>query len=203
MPGRRAARVGLPSDFGRRFLRLFVAFLLDERVRDRLRTVQDRLRRSCDAVRWVKPEQMHVTIQFLGEVADADIADVTEAVARGAAKGASFTLTIGECGCFPPRGTVRVVWVGAEDETGVMRRSVGEIQNELSGVGFEPERRAWSSHITIGRARNARADSTMRNSIERYTYDSLDQRAESAALMASVLTPTGPTYTEVSRAALG
>lgn len=184
-------------------MRLFVAFLLNDRVRGCLRTVQDRLRRSCDGVRWVKPEQMHVTIQFLGEVADSDIADVTEAVACGAANGESFTLTVGECGCFPPRGSVRVVWAGANDETGTMLRSVEAIQKELFDVGFEPDRRAWSSHITIGRARNARADSTMRNSIERCTYESLDQRVETAALMASVLSPTGPVYTEVSRAALG
>ncbi len=182
---------------------MFVAFLLDDRVRGLLRTVQDRLRRSCDGVRWVKPEQMHVTVQFLGEVADVDIAEVTDAVARGAAKGEPFTLSIEECGCFPPRGAVRVVWAGAKDETGAMLRSVQAIQDELSGVGFDPERRAWSSHITIGRARNAQADSAMRNSIERCTYDSLDQRVESVTLMASVLSPTGPTYTEVGRATLG
>jgi len=184
-------------------LRLFVAILLDQRVRRRLGELQDRLRHSCEGVRWVKPEQLHLTVQFLGDVDDGDVALVAEALREAATRAEPLVVTVSGCGCFPATGLVRVVWAGMTDTSGSLGRAVDAIRRALGGVGFAPDRRAWSAHITLGRVRDGRTSDAIRRAMERYRYDALEQPVDSVVLMSSVLSASGSAYTEVCRATLG
>jgi 2'-5' RNA ligase len=184
-------------------MRLFVAIELSDSVRSVVKAVQDGLHPSCDGVRWVPAHQVHVTAKFLGEVPDAKVPDVSNAVARAATKAASFAMQVAGCGCFPPRGPVRIVWVGLREESGALMRCVDTVEDELANIGFAKERRPFSPHVTVGRVRDDRSHGGIRSAVEDFTFDSVEQSVSSITLMSSVLSPKGPTYTAVSKTNLG
>jgi 2'-5' RNA ligase len=184
-------------------MRLFVAVELDEYVRSQLRDIQEGLRRSCDGVRWIPPVQLHVTLRFLGEVPDADVPALSDAVARGAADGAPFSMALAGCGCFPPRGQVRIVWAGIHEPSGMLLKSAEAINREIDRLGYPRERRPFSPHITIGRVREDRSGGRIRAAAEAFSFRETEQSVASVTLMQSVLSPKGPTYTPVSKAILG
>lgn len=184
-------------------MRLFVAITLDEAVRSALGKVQADLEGRCDGVRWIPSHQVHLTAKFLGEVPDGDVAAVGEAVAAAAVQAVPFDIQIAGCGCFPPRGQVRIVWVGAAEPTGALLRCVEAVECELERLGYAKERRRFSPHLTIGRVREDRSGGRIRAAVDAETLQSLEQSVSSLTLMSSVLSPKGPTYTPVATANLG
>ena len=184
-------------------MRLFVAIELDERVRSRLEKVQAKLRPECDGVRWVRPELIHLTLKFLGEVPDSKVAAVTQSIARAVANGEPLAMTLTGTGCFPPRGPVRIVWVGAEEPSGKLVHFAESVDAELARIGFPREQRPFSPHLTIGRVQDDRSGGKLRSAVTAVAIDRIEQAVESVTLMSSVLSPKGPTYHAVSRAKLG
>ena len=184
-------------------MRLFVAIELTDEVRDALQEVQVALGRATDGVRWVRPEQLHLTVKFLGEVPDGEVPRVAEAVARSAVRSSVFEMQLTECGCFPPRGPVRIVWVGTHDGSGALQECVNAVEDELEGIGFPRESRPFSAHLTIGRAADGRYAGGIRAAVERCKVKPVRQSVGELTLMSSVLSPKGPSYSVVSRAKLG
>ena len=187
-------------------MRLFVAIELSDAVRSALRAAQAALRPQCDGVRWVPPEQLHLTVKFLGEVGDADVPGVCAAVQRAAAASQALAMSVPECGCFPERGPVRIVWVATEEPSGSLAGCVEATERELESLGFARETRAFSPHITIGRVREDRSRGAIRAAVEKFHLadaEAVEQEVSSLTLMSSVLSPKGPTYSVVSRAKLG
>ncbi len=184
-------------------MRLFVAIELDHPVRRALEKAQEQLRRRSDAVRWVHPSLMHLTVRFLGDVADDRVPAVSEAIVAAARAAEPFAMTVGGCGCFPPRGAVRTVWAGVKEDTGCLAQCAEAVNRELETVGFEREPRPFSAHMTLGRVRDDRSGGKLRDTVVVQPLDDLDQQVESITLMSSVLSPKGPTYSAVSRAKLG
>ncbi len=184
-------------------MRLFVAIELDESVRRELGRVQESLKSSCSGVRWVAIANLHLTVKFLGEVADDLVPEVMKAAKRAAKRCDGFALKIAGCGCFPAGGKVRVVWAGADEGTGAAARCAAALDEELSGVGFEKEQRPFSSHITLGRVRDDRSGGEIRRSTAAHSLVPLTQTVVSLTVMSSVLAGGGPTYTPIGKVKLG
>lgn len=184
-------------------MRLFAAIELSDAVRSALTGLQKSLGRSCEGVRWIPGEQLHLTVKFLGEVGEEKVAEVSGAIERAARSSASFSMTVRGCGCFPERGPVRIVWSGAEDQSGALAGCVKAVCGELEALGFPPEDRPFSPHITIGRVKEDRSRGGLRRSVEAGVLAAVEQRVDSVTLMSSTLSPKGPAYRAVSRAKLG
>ncbi len=184
-------------------MRLFVAIELSDAVRQALKNVQEALRPKCPDVRWVRPEQLHLTVKFLGEVNDRDVAGVCAAISKAAAVSGGFSMRVRDCGCFPERGAVRIVWAGVQEASGFLKTCVDATEGALAEVGFAREVRPFSPHITIGRVREDRSRGAIRFAVQSHQYAEVEQEVASLTLMASELSPKGPTYSVVSRARLG
>ena len=184
-------------------VRLFVAIELSDPVRSSLRKMQDDLRPRCDDVRWTRPEQLHLTVKFLGEVPDQDVDAVAAAIKSVAADLMPFEMSIAGAGCFPPSGRVRIVWAGLEENTGALQRCVAAVEEELVSLRFPREERSFSPHITVGRVRDDRSGGRVRSLVSGSTLKSVRQSVKQLSLMSSVLAPQGSTYAVVMKADLG
>ena len=99
-------------------------------------------------IRWVAPEQLHVTLRFLGEVSDAD---PVRAVLRAPFETGAFTARASRLGCFPPSGAPRVMWLGIGEGRDALAAVRAELDGRLASAGCLPERRPLRAHVTLGR----------------------------------------------------
>jgi len=185
-------------------MRCFIAIELPEEVRNQLLTLQRRQAALDRGIRWTQPEQMHLTLKFLGEVPDAEVLRTGEAMAAVATKFSPITLAVRGVGCFPPGGAVRILWVGIDDPTGVLGRLRNACEEAFASLGFARERRGYTPHLTLGRVRDPGFSVQIREAVRKEAgFDAGRVRAEEVVLFQSILSPAGSTYIPLSRARLG
>ena len=156
--------------------------------------------------RWVKPAAMHLTLVFLGETPAAKLDSIKQAMTIAAQVAHPITLTATGLGCFPNTRRPRVVWVGIEEPAGHLQRLKSALDRELEPLGFKPERRRFSPHLTLGRVhkRAGRGDTQRLGQVlESATLkDAGEMTASQVHLIRSDLRPGGPIYTILASAPL-
>ncbi len=130
--------------------RLFVAIDLPEQVKEAMATIFCGL----PGARWAVPEQLHLTVRFIGEVDSSRFRDIREAL--GAVRSHHLSLHLEGLGFFPPRGRPRVLWIGV-GKNEQLPRLYRRLEATLIRAGLEPERRKFAPHITLARLRNTPA----------------------------------------------
>ena len=135
-------------------MRLFLALDLPDSVRRELERLQHRLRSRLTGWRWVRPDGIHLTVRFLGEVAEADDARQRAAWRDAAASCPRVRFQVGGTGVFPPRGAPRVLWagVGGIDPADGLKRLSEAVERAAWSQGFRPETRPFRPHLTVARA---------------------------------------------------
>ncbi len=133
-------------------IRCFVAAALPESTRGQLGALQGRLERAGLAVRWVRPEGLHLTIKFLGELPPATFDRVAEQLTRPLDGIGPLRLTPRGVGTFPADSRARVVWAGLEGDVAPLARLALTVEARVQGCGIARERRPFQSHLTLGRA---------------------------------------------------
>jgi 2'-5' RNA ligase len=135
-------------------VRLFLAIDLPAPVRAAIGELEERLRRSCPGWRWVRPDGIHLTLRFLGEVAAADEARQRETWRRAIEGHPELRFHVGGLGVFPGGSRPRVLWVGVEDtsETRALASLAAALEKAARDLGFEPENRPFRAHLTLARA---------------------------------------------------
>jgi 2'-5' RNA ligase len=133
-------------------LRLFIAVELPPAWTEALAEVQAALRRrGLERLRWVRPEGIHLTLKFLGNVDERRVPELTAAIERAAAEAAPFALTLGRPGTFGPPSRPRVVWVGTEGEAEALTRLWRAVETQVTPLGFPAEGRRFAPHLTLAR----------------------------------------------------
>jgi 2'-5' RNA ligase len=184
--------------------RLFVALEPPEPVRRRLALLAAELRRgagrAADDVRWVEPEKIHLTLQFLGAVPEERVAAVTEAVRAAAAAGRPLSLEVKGAGGFPNARRPRVVWAGLAGDVEPLAALAQDLGRRLAPLGFPPDDRPFSPHLTLGRARDRRGAPGLAGALAHAAQaDGAPWRAGELVLVESHLSPKGPRYEAVGR----
>lgn len=185
-------------------MRLFIALDMDAAVLERMEALQEMLRQAAGLgsreAKWVRPEQMHLTLKFLGPVEDSDVTQVCAMVQETASRYEAFELTCKGVGVFGR--PARVVWAGCEGG-----RTLAEMQRELdrrfTQAGWAAENRAFTAHLTLCRIKSAAAGFALTEAsvpFEKEVFGSV--WVDSVAVYESCLTSAGPDYRVVSRAPL-
>lgn len=184
--------------------RLFVAIDLDPETRAAMAGLQKRLQadgRASSGLRWLRPEQLHLTLVFLGEVEESRAGVVAGAIGAPVDRDA-FEVEFGGVGAFPPRGAPRALWVGAQRGGEELRALQRVLVDRLVQLGVPLESRPFSPHLTLGRWKASRP------SDRRRVLDVAPQGRvarswiDHATLYRSQLSSTGSTYTPLARATL-
>ena len=136
-------------------LRLFIAVRLPEAVKRRIEHAQRQLRGAVGetAVRWTPPEQLHLTLRFMGNVDAAKLEDLQAGLVQSCATTGPLRLQARGIGFFPVRGLPRVVWVGIEDPEGKLPVLVSALERSTAAFSSEPAGKKFTGHITLGRVR--------------------------------------------------
>jgi RNA 2',3'-cyclic 3'-phosphodiesterase len=188
--------------------RLFVALEPPDAVRRRLAALAAELRRAAgraaDGVRWVAPENVHLTLQFLGAVPAERVAAVEAAVAAAAAGARPLTLEVKGAGGFPNARRPRVIWLGLGGDEAPLVALVADLGRRLAPLGFPPEARPFSPHLTMGRSREPRGAAGLGGALAATAVATgVPWRATEVVIVESHLSPKGPRYEAIARAALG
>ena len=185
-------------------IRAFVAVPLPEEVRARLGEEVARLRPRAPGVAWVSPSNLHLTLKFLGAVESAQIQSVQAALAGVVSAHAPFQLAFHGLGAFPTVARPRVVWAGVGDGVEAAQRLAGAVERALGALGFEPDGRAFSAHVTLGRVRVPRLNSGLAEALEAGRAQAFGAMlVDRLALVQSELSPQGARYTELAVFPLG
>ncbi len=180
-------------------MRCFIAIDIDEGIRAELRDLQQDLAQQVDVrksdVKWVRPEAMHLTLKFLGEIKDREVVDVCDVVKHVCTRHAAFDFAVREVGCFGGR-SARVLWVGAGLDCSALAQLQEDIEEQLAQAGWPQEGRKFSGHLTLCRVRNPRAGVKLAQVTQQYKDVDLGAVLCSAVCVyESTLTPEGPIYT--------
>ncbi len=186
-------------------IRAFIALELSAELKELLtRTGRDLATRIPSAtVRWVKPAAMHLTLQFLGDTSAATLDAITRAIEAAALGIPPITMTTGGLGCFPNLRRPRVVWVRIVEPSGHLAQLKDALDRELEPLGFQPERRPFSPHLTLGRVhqRAGREDARQLGKVvESAALAEVGcMTAQAIHLIRSDLRPSGPIYAVLAR----
>jgi RNA 2',3'-cyclic 3'-phosphodiesterase len=190
-------------------IRSFVAIELSDAARQALAARQRDLKAAIppQTVRWTIPDSIHLTLQFLGDVPLEKIPAITSALRDACAGTAPFAFELIGLGVFPDRRRPRIVWVGVREPSGTLAALHGRVGQALAALGFPPEERAFTPHLTIGRAARDAAPRDLAAAGEHVARLDVGLIARipvgHIALMKSDLRPTGALYTAQATFPLG
>jgi 2'-5' RNA ligase len=190
-------------------IRAFIAVPLPRELLEQLASLRRRLeaRTPSRSVGWVRPEGIHLTLKFLGDIPTAQIPDLDQALKVVSRHAPGCTFVVEGLGCFPNSRRARIVWVGVREPTGRLAALQDGVEEAMTHFGFEPEGRGFSPHLTLGRVRRktpSRQVALVGEEIEKLTVGVIGQvQADRFALIRSVLKPTGAEYTTLHVYQLG
>jgi 2'-5' RNA ligase len=184
--------------------RTFVAVEIDSAVRARVVELIEKLRGAPVDVKWVEAHNLHLTLQFLGEVQSREIPRVCQVVQAAAAEVARFELELRGAGAFPSANRPRTLWLGAGRGAEQMSVLHKQVETALKKLGFRPEGRRFEPHLTIGRVRSGGPGLAELGRLvqEQAAFEAGCSRINEAVVFSSQLTSSGPIYEALSRARL-
>jgi RNA 2',3'-cyclic 3'-phosphodiesterase len=187
-------------------MRLFIGVELDAQCRDAAIATANELRSQLGggaSWKWVSSENMHVTVRFIGHVPNERVAEVLAAIAPPLLV-EPFDLLLGGLGVFPPAGPPRVLWIGLDHGLESLRAMHAEFNRRLADLGFEPESRAFSAHVTLARARDARSrgGGDVRKVVSQITCVPARCRVSHATTFESRPSTRGPQYVSLAQTQL-
>ncbi len=188
-------------------IRAFLAIEVSDEIRQEMQTVQDQFRQARPQVKWIAPEQTHLTLKFLGLVDREQLLQVSAACQALAAEHLPFYLTFQSLGCFPNVRNLRVLWMGTSEGEAELMQLQQSIESQVAPLGFPEESRAFQPHLTLGRIKEPLNRAQMlffSELIEGYAGFHFGTVPVTAFhLIRSVLQPAGPVHTILESYQLG
>ncbi len=179
-------------------MRCFIAISLPEELKAKISGIQEKLKAAGANVSWTRPEGMHLTLKFFGEIEDKRIPKIEKALDLAVDCISTFTLSVSGMGIFPDVRRPRVVWIGLKEEGNNLVRLHKGVEEELKKIGFPSEDRRFTPHITLGRVRSNKNMDKLLKLIEEEKSSELGSfNVSEVHLIKSELKPSGAVYTEL------
>jgi 2'-5' RNA ligase len=184
-------------------IRAFIAIEMPDAVVAALGGLQRELQSRRLKVRWVRPENIHLTLKFLGDIKPADIEAIDGAMADTVSGHSPFALTMNGIGFFPNVKRPRVMWVGLGGGIRHLFDLQAGLADRLCDSGFPREKRPFKAHLTLGRIRQATRPDQFKRVLQQYA-DWGDQQfsVDRIVLFRSELKPAGAVYSPLKQTEL-
>jgi len=152
----------------------------------------------------VAPGNLHLTLKFLGQVGEERIGPIVDALTRAVSSTKAFEARVQGLGAFPSLTRPRVVWAGVTEGADQMVDLAGRVDAALAALGFAPDARPFSPHVTLGRVRQPGRNPALADALQAAAGREFGRiRIAGASLMRSELSPRGARYTELAALKLG
>ena len=183
---------------GRAGIRSFICIEIPLSIQGRIEELQRRLRPIGADVSWVKTSNIHLTLKFLGDVAQSQVTTVKKVLSDACKGHAPIDLKIGDTGAFPSLRNPRVLWVGVPELPETLLLLHRGIEDLLEKEGFPGESKPFSPHLTMGRIRSPRKVASLADALSREELVPESFQANRVILMRSQLSPGGSIYTPLA-----
>ena len=184
--------------------RIFVGVDISDEARRAAAAHIDDLRSKFRDVRvgWERPEKLHLTLKFVGDVDNAILPDLTASISEIASRHAFLDLALKGTGVFPSNKKPRILWLGVTGEASALQRIQTGIEHEFEKFGIAAEKREFNPHLTIGRIREPERARALADSHSAAEFEPVTFRVTEIVTFESKLLPSGSVYQTVARAQL-
>ena len=181
--------------------RAFIAIDLPESVRLFLAEVQEALKSYGLSIKWVRPQNIHLTLKFLGDTDTAQTTRIAAAMTLAARDCPGVSLTAKDIGVFPDLKRPRVIWAGITGQLEILKNLQRTLDDHLADLSFPKDPRTFRAHLTLGRVKGKIVSASMKTAIDELKgYESEPFEVDRIVLFRSELRPTGAVYTQVHQA---
>ncbi len=181
-------------------IRTFIAIKIPEDIRNQIAVLQSGLKGLGGKITWVKPENMHLTLKFLGETEERLIENISEKLEQVVLSFKQSEIQVKGVGAFPNLRRAKVFWVGTEEDKNTLIELASKIDQQMSELGFGREKRRFSAHLTMGRVRDNRGiEPTIKKIQQKETFDVGKFVVKEVLFIKSELTQQGPIYTVLKK----
>ena len=178
-----------------RLIRTFIAIPVPESLFLLQENLKNKIVKKTGKVRWMKRDQLHLTLKFVGDTPEESIDDVLGVMQKVAIQMTPFKIFIQGVGCFPKIERPRVMWVGLDGGISKLNQLVTAVHDRLHPLGFPREEKEFHPHITMARAKYPQKKTPDISSFLNTTYEPIPFRIEKIQFISSELFPNGPVYT--------
>ena len=184
-------------------MRLFIAIELPNEIKQGIAKVQEDLKKTGANAGWTRPEGMHLTLKFLGEVPEVKVPEIMQTLDDAAKGTGKLSLSIEGAGAFPHTKNPRVIWIGVGGDVKELGVLQAGIEEAMEKIGFEREARKFSPHLTLARIKFLKPRDNWQQRIEGIRDVNLGKfEAGQVSLMKSELKRDGAVYRSVGRVEL-
>ena len=177
-------------------IRAFLAIDLDNDLKPKINKIIREFKKTNANIKYVDLQNLHFTLKFFGDIDTEGIDLIAEKIEKVIKDFDSFNIKIKGCGAFPNTNRIKVIWLGL-DEDKILKELHDNLDKEFNSIGFDLDKK-FSSHLTIGRMRSAKAKDKVKNTLD--LYDGIDvgtMEVKTVTLKKSTLTPSGPIYEDL------
>jgi len=176
-------------------IRTFIAISVPERVKNNIEELQRQLKRGGGHLKWIRTESIHLTLKFLGDVEESKIDTIADSVHKAVSSQQPFIISVSGTGAFPNIKRPRVLWAGIDEGKEILTSLATGIDRACTALGFKPEKRKFSAHLTIGRVKSSKNIQNTLNTMNSTDFEGGSFRAEEIQIIKSELRPEGAKYT--------
>lgn len=171
-------------------MRLFAGITIPQSIRDEIDDLIDSVQSGSEKVKWVKKENFHITLRFIGEVGEDRVGPLCRGLMNVGRNKTPFRISLSTVGAFPTMKFPRVYWIGVDQGEGMVRCLHNDINDELRKFGHDPEGKRFHPHVTIGRVRKTGVQCQFPEDRTHFG----EFLSEDFCLFKSTLTKRGPIY---------
>ncbi len=180
-------------------IRVFIAIEIDSEIKNKLSEYLSKLKSTGADVKWVSPENMHLTLKFIGCIEKEALINLNRIINDAISSIEPFSISIGNIGAFPSLKKPHVVFVRVLEQGNNLIKIYEKLDKGVERLGIKKESKKYVGHITLGRVRSQKNISKLKNTLNSETECYFGcERVTSLSLIQSKLTPTGPLYTRLN-----
>ncbi len=180
-------------------IRTFIAIELPEEIIYTISKVQEEIKSYGLKIRWVRPENIHLTLKFLGDIQEADTEKVARAVSESVTGYHPISIAVKGIGVFPGIKRPRVIWLGISKQLDLLTGLQKTLDEKLEAIGFPKEKRPFRGHLTLGRIKDKIDPKRLNDVLKEFNkFESEHFFADRIILYKSELKPKGAVYTKLA-----